>query len=514
MSPNGTWQTGRVVAGRYRLQSRVGAGAMGLVWRAADLLLDRAVAVKQLRMPPAPAEDEAQRARQRVFREARIAARLQHPHTVGIYDVITDDQDQPVLILEYLPSHSLAAALTEHGPLPPARVARIGAAIASALAAAHDVGVVHRDVKPGNILIADNDGTAKVTDFGLSHAAGDVTVTSTGMLAGTPAFLSPEAACGEPPTPASDVFSLGATLYMAVEGTPPFGEADNPIAQLHRVAAGHAPSPRQAGPLTRTLTSMLRDDPTTRPTMSQVAAALTAIADQPSTRTDTPAVATDNEIAARHAPTRIDLRPFGDPHQTDSAPATAVPPRRRRRITYALLGLLAASVLILLTTLLADPDTGIPSSAPPSASTAPSSTANSSPSPSLAGDPALLQQAVTQYYTLLPDNADQAWTLLGPAMQSQDREQYKKFWHNVKDLRTRTTPQVSGNTVIVEIEFTQESRGRIRETHRHTMLLQNSTPLINSDQVLSSQISKGSGNREGHGEKEKNKKKENDGGGN
>lgn len=520
ISPEGTWQTGRVVAGRYRLQTRVGAGAMGLVWQAADLRLDRVVAVKQLRMPTGLTGDEAQRARQRVFREARIAARLQHPHAIGIYDVITDDRDQPVLILEYLPSHSLAAALAEHGPLPPARVAHIGAAIASALAAAHDAGIVHRDVKPGNILLADTDDTVKITDFGLSHATGDVTVTSTGMLAGTPAFLSPEAACGEPPTPASDVFSLAATLYTAVEGTPPFGAADNPIAQLHRVAAGHAPPPRQAGPLTPTLMSMLRDDPTTRPTMPQVAAALTAIADQPSTSTDTPAPATTTQTAARPAPTRIDLRPLGDPQQTDSAPATTGPPRRRRRITYALLGLLAASVLILLTTLLTDPDTGIPSSAPPSTTTTPSSstttsaqssTATSTPSPSPASDPTLLQQAVTQYYTLLPNNTNQAWTLLGPAMQSQDRQQYEKFWHNVKDLRTRTTPQVSGNTVTVEIEYTQESRGRIQETHQHTMLLQNGTPLINSDQVLSTQISNGSANTESNNDKEKDKKKKTEG---
>jgi eukaryotic-like serine/threonine-protein kinase len=514
VSPHGSWEAGRVVAGRYRLQTLVGAGAMGVVWRAADMRLNRVVAVKQLRLPPALTADEAQRAQQRVFREARIAARLQHPHAVGIYDVTTDEQGQPVLILEYLPSRSLATALAEHGPLPPEQVARIGAAIASALAAAHAAGIVHRDVKPGNILLAGHDTTtAKITDFGISHAAGDVTVTSTGLLAGTPAFLSPEAARGEPPSPASDVFSLAATLYTAVDGTPPFGEADNPIAQLHRVAAGHAPPPRHAGPLTQALMSMLADDPTTRPTMPQVAAAL---ADQPSTATQSGAAVPGTVTTP--APTRLDLQPFSDPQHAHGTPSTtagnATPPgTRQRRTTYTLLGLLATGLLILLaTTLLTAPDTGVSSSTPSTAIT-PSSGIHSTPSPSPV-NLAVLQQAIAEYYTLLPDNTGQAWTLLGPAMQAQGREQYETFWRDVKDLRIHTAPQVSGNTVTVEIEYTRESRGRIRETHQHSMLLQNDTPLINSDQVLSSQITKGNGNKDGNRDKEKDKKKENQGGDN
>ncbi|MFC7616319.1 serine/threonine-protein kinase [Actinokineospora soli] len=230
------------LAGRYRLLRKLGEGAMGVVWHAVDVRLDREVAVKQLRTTaPDP------QARDRAFREARIAARLRHPHTVTLYDVVDDGSGPPLLVMEYVPSHSLAAELTAHGPLPPTRVARIGAQIASALAAAHTAGVVHRDVKPANILL-DTDNTAKITDFGISRATGDITLTARNVLAGTPAYLSPEAARGEPPAPTSDVFSLAATLYTALEGTPPFGNNPNPTTQLHRVAAGGAPPPRHQGP--------------------------------------------------------------------------------------------------------------------------------------------------------------------------------------------------------------------------------------------------------------------------
>ena len=272
---NPGWDVGRVVAGRYRLRATLGSGAMGVVWRADDLRLNREVALKQLRLPPGMPPDEAARARLRVFREGRVAARLQHANAVAVYDVADDDQGHPMLALEYLPSLSLAEAINRRGTLSPARVARIGAAVASALAAAHAAGIVHRDVKPGNVLLG-ADGSAKITDFGLSRVRGDV---ADGLVSGTPAFLSPEAAWGDPPGPESDVFSLGATLYAAVEGAPPFGTSDNPIAQLERVAEGHAPPPRRAGVLTAVLTAMLRDDPVARPSMARVADALADIAD-------------------------------------------------------------------------------------------------------------------------------------------------------------------------------------------------------------------------------------------
>ena len=240
-----------LVAGRYRLDERVGAGAMGVVWKAVDERLGRTVAVKQMILSPGLDTDAAQVAKQRIMREGRIAARLHHPNAVAVFDV-ADHDGQPWLVMEYLQSRSLAAVLTERGSLPPAEVATIGRQLADALTAAHAAGIVHRDVKPGNVLLGDG-GTVKLTDFGISHATDDVTVTRTGVLAGTPAYLAPEIARGADPTAASDVFSLGATLYTAVEGAPPFGITDNTLALLHQVAAGAVRPPRQAGPLTATL---------------------------------------------------------------------------------------------------------------------------------------------------------------------------------------------------------------------------------------------------------------------
>ncbi len=211
------------------------------------------------------------------MREGRIAARLQHSNAISVYDV-AEDEGQPVLVMEYLPSTSLAAMMSDHGPLPPREVARIGAEVASALGAAHAAGVVHRDIKPGNILLGDN-GQVKITDFGISRAQGDVQVTKTGMLAGTPAYLSPDVAMGQEPTPASDVFSLGATLYAAIEGHPPFGLNENTLALLHAVAAGKIEPPQQAGPMAQPLMAMMAARVQDRPDMAQSREMLQAVAD-------------------------------------------------------------------------------------------------------------------------------------------------------------------------------------------------------------------------------------------
>ncbi|WP_433870220.1 serine/threonine-protein kinase [Saccharopolyspora sp. CA-218241] len=179
---------GRLIAGRYRLEQRIGSGAMGVVWRAVDERLHRTVAVKLLIVQPGYTPEETEEARQRTMREGRIAARLQHQNAIVVFDT-AEDEGQPVLVMEYLPSQSLATVISEHGVLPPMQVAKIGLQVAGALAAAHMAGIVHRDLKPGNILLGDN-GMAKITDFGISRAIGDVAVTKSGILAGTPAYLA------------------------------------------------------------------------------------------------------------------------------------------------------------------------------------------------------------------------------------------------------------------------------------------------------------------------------------
>ncbi|GAB2765600.1 hypothetical protein GCM10027039_27950 [Terrabacter koreensis] len=265
-----------VIAGRYRLLDLIGSGGMGYVWLAWDERLSRAVAIKQLRSLVDLSEVDTQVAHARAMREARITARLHHTNAVPVFDVV-DHEGAPCLVMQYLPSRSLHEVLAADGTLPVGQVAAIGAGVAAALVAAHEAGIVHRDVKPGNILLA-NDGTPLLTDFGISRADGDATLTSTGMLAGTPAYLAPEVARGGPSTPASDVFSLGSTLYAAVEGTPPFGAGENPIALLHRVASQSITPPRRAGSLSRVLVWMLASAPADRPTMEQASKALEAVA--------------------------------------------------------------------------------------------------------------------------------------------------------------------------------------------------------------------------------------------
>ena len=267
---------GRLVAGRYRLERRIGAGAMGVVWQALDERLNRTVAVKKLLLPPGLPPDEADEAVARCKREGRIAARLHHPNAIAVFDVV-DEDGAPCLIMEYLPSDSLAIALNERGPLPVAEVARIGAQVAAALAAAHAAGIVHRDIKPGNILLGD-DGSVKITDFGISRATDDVTVTKTGLIAGTPAYLAPEVAVGREPSAASDVFSLGSTLYAAAEGEPPFGLSENTLGLLHAVASGKINPPVQSGPLTAVLVSLLALETEARPSAAEARDLLAAVA--------------------------------------------------------------------------------------------------------------------------------------------------------------------------------------------------------------------------------------------
>ena len=268
---------GRLVAGRYRIDGRIGTGAMGAVWQAHDEVLGRTVAIKQLLLQPHLDEHDAEDARQRTMREGRIAARLHHPNAISVFDVVTDDNGQPCLIMEYLNSTSLAAVLQERRTLPPTEVARIGAQVAAALREAHAVGIVHRDIKPGNILLGGN-GVVKITDFGISRAKDDVTVTKTGMIAGTPAYLAPEVAIGGDPGPESDVFSLGSTLYAACEGQPPFGLSENTLSLLHAVAAGQINPPRQSGPLASVLAVLLHPEIEHRPTAEECEELLAAVA--------------------------------------------------------------------------------------------------------------------------------------------------------------------------------------------------------------------------------------------
>lgn len=258
----GTAEIGDEVAGRYLLRERIGAGGMGVVWRAYDRELDRTVALKCARVDDAKATG-------RLRSEARNAARLHHPHIVAVFDHI-EDGGQSWLVMEYVPSRSLAAIVADDGPLSPEQAAAIGWQIADALATAHAKGVVHGDVTPENILVTD-DGIAKLADFGISRAlwSDDTRDSLSGGVPGKPRYLAPEVAKGEPASRQSDQFSLGAALFAAVEGRVPYGEAESPLAYIGRARDGHIEPPRQAGRLTGPLTALLRVNPGSRPAAAE-----------------------------------------------------------------------------------------------------------------------------------------------------------------------------------------------------------------------------------------------------
>ncbi|MFF2084319.1 serine/threonine-protein kinase [Nocardia sp. NPDC058176] len=308
----------RLIAGRYRLTDPIGTGAMGVVWRATDVRLRRTVAVKQVLLAPGLTGSQALEAKLRAMREGRIAARLHHPNAITVFDVAEED-GQPWLVMEYMNAPSLAARLAGGQTLPPIEVAGIGAQAAAALSAAHDAGIMHRDVKPANLLVGD-DGTVKITDFGISHATGDVTVTATGFLAGTPAYLAPEIARGDSPKSAADVFALGSTLYAAVEGAPPFGEGDNPLAVLHAVARGTVPEPKNAGSLGPVLMWLLTADVEHRPTMAQARLALEDVA---AGRVPSLPASLTKVLPVTESATTLLPRPSGQGNGTDGAKSGA-----------------------------------------------------------------------------------------------------------------------------------------------------------------------------------------------
>ncbi|MFY1619329.1 protein kinase domain-containing protein [Micromonospora sp. WMMD736] len=251
----------QLVADRYRLLSPLGQGGMGRVWKARDEVLHRDVAIKELVPPPGLTDEERREMRERSLREARAIARLNHVNVVRIFDVLRTDGD-PWIVMEYVASRSLQDTLAEDGPVSPARAVEIGLGVLGALNAAHKAGVMHRDVKPGNVLLGE-DGRVVLTDFGLATIPGDPNVTRTGMVLGSPAYISPERAREGTAGPEADLWSLGATLYAAVEGKSPYARP-SAIATLAALATEPMPPPKNAGPLKPVLNGLLQKDPKER----------------------------------------------------------------------------------------------------------------------------------------------------------------------------------------------------------------------------------------------------------
>jgi eukaryotic-like serine/threonine-protein kinase len=258
-----TGRGNRVVAGRYALTDVLGRGGMGTVWLANDQVLERKVALKEITFSIDISDEERNVLRERTMREARAAARLDHPHVATVYDVV-EEEGKPWLVMEHVPARSLQEILEERGPLPPTAAARIGLDVLDALEAAHEAGIVHRDVKPANVLVAP-DGSACLTDFGIATTTGDSSLTTHGALIGSPSYMAPERVNGEEPRPPVDLWSLGATLYAAVEGRPPFNRGEA-MATLMSVVSEHPAPMLRAGPLEPVLSGLLTKDPARRST--------------------------------------------------------------------------------------------------------------------------------------------------------------------------------------------------------------------------------------------------------
>ncbi|MFD7559011.1 serine/threonine-protein kinase [Streptomyces sp. NPDC059835] len=257
---------GTVLAGRYRLVEPIGRGGMGKVWRAHDELLHRTVAVKELTAGLYVAQADRDVMHARTQKEARAAARIQHPAVVTVHDVLEHD-DRPWIVMEYIDGPSLADAAKAAGRIEPREAARIGLHVLGALRAAHAVGVLHRDVKPGNVLLA-KDGRVLLTDFGIAAIEGDSSITRTGEIVGSIDYLAPERVTGGTPGTASDLWSLGATLYTAVEARSPFRRT-SPISSLQAVVNDEPPALRQSGALAPIITALLRKDPADRPSAEE-----------------------------------------------------------------------------------------------------------------------------------------------------------------------------------------------------------------------------------------------------
>ena len=329
----------RLLAGRYRLLAVIGRGGMGAVWRARDELLNRDVAVKEIVWPAQLDAEEREMARRRAVREAQLAARVRHPNVVGVYDII-EEGDRPSIVMELVPFRSLRDAVAEDGPMTPAEAARVGLSVLAALRAVHEAGVVHRDVKPANILLGP-DGRVVLADFGIAKAADSPALTISGVLLGSPSYLAPERARGGRAGAAADMWALGASLFAAVEGHPPF-ERDGVLASLTAVVADELEPSPHAGPLWPVIEGLLLKDPAARLDAAGAEQMLHGIAAPGAPSPTEP----DHAQEPDRPPRQPDPAPQPDPTPGDTAAARDRAPGRSRRFGAGLAALTAIAVIV------------------------------------------------------------------------------------------------------------------------------------------------------------------------
>jgi len=391
----------RLLVGRYRFTRVLGRGGMGTVWAAHDEVLGRDVAVKEVVPPPDLSEQERRVVRERSLREARAAARISHPSAVTVYDVVEED-GRPWIVMQQLRARSLADVLRDDGPLAVPRAVRLGLEVVDALGAAHAAGVLHRDVKPANVMLTE-DGHAVLTDFGIATVDGDPTLTAAGLIVGSPAYMAPERARGEAPTTASDLWSLGATLYAAIEGRSPF-QRDGQLPTLTAVINEPAPALPAGGPIAPVVDALLAKDPARRPTVTQARALLLGAAREAEEQAEAAAAAAaeteaaeteaaETEAAETEAAEKAEAAEQTEAEQAPTVSGPRLPPDRagpgpgRRRIgVLAGLVLLAVVVAAVVSAVLLDGErdrsgarTGASPTSAPSATPSTSATTSATP---------------------------------------------------------------------------------------------------------------------------------------
>jgi serine/threonine protein kinase len=434
-----------VIAGRYTIDREIGRGGMGAVWLGRDEVLGREVALKRLGLAPGGTMPDLARAE----REARLAARLNHPHVVAVYDLVTEDDEQ-WLVMEYVEGTTLAALVQREGPLPLEATARILQQAADALAAAHAAGIVHRDVKPSNILVTP-DGQVKLSDFGIARAEADASLTQTGLVTGSPAYLSPEVASGQQATAASDVWSLGATLFYTLAARPPYDTRDNLLGALYRIVHEAPPRLDNAGWLGPLLEATMTTEPGDRWPMAQVRDFLAGgpVAEETRRLTAVPTV----PVAAPPPPPRPAPTP---------APTPAPVPAQRSRLGGPLAVALAVAAIVAVAIVAWMLGSKGGNGEDPGANPGPSRTGGqqqsspppSSESPDVTADG--MENFVEQYLATVTSDQQAAWDMLTPAFQdaSGGFGQYQRFWRGFSSADLLSAqPDPASRTITYDVEY-------------------------------------------------------------
>jgi serine/threonine protein kinase len=426
-----------VIAGRYTFEREIGRGGSGAVWLGRDRTLGRDVALKRIGLLPGADETDHARAE----REARLTARLNHPHVVSVFDVVPDDKTgTPWLVMEYVDGMNLGQLIKQRGKLSIEEAAPLLWQVADALVAAHDAGIAHRDVKPANILV-DHEGLAKLTDFGIARVDADPSLTQTGMVTGSPSYLAPEIASGGRGDTASDVWSLGATIFHVLAGHPPYEAGDNLLGTLYRIVHDDPPRLEGAGRMKVLLDNTMVKDPARRWSMEQVRDFLSGVAATGVPLAHEPLI--PHELRDRSEDTqRIDR-----PVQPSSTPPVAAAPARHaerehhghsRTVLMVAGGVLGALLVALVLVLYLDSDE--PSTKATSGSDKGTTNAPTAPpsdkapaQPTAAG----MEKFIDDYVQTVSDDPDQAWQMLTPKFQRESGglDTYRDFWEDASNGR-------------------------------------------------------------------------------